>query len=73
MKTTPAIGTRVRFAKAWLQSTCTYTGPVPQLRGTVTAVRTFKSAPAMVTVDWDVRYFDSKATNVLACNLERCR
>lgn len=73
MKTAPAIGSRVRFSKNWLRSTCTYSGPVPQLRGTVTAVRTFKSSPALVTVDWDVAYFDTKATNVLACNLEGCR
>jgi hypothetical protein len=73
MKTAPTIGSRVRFSKAWLQSTGTYTGPVPQLRGTVAAVRTFSSCPAMVAVDWDVRYFDGKITNVLATNLEACR
>lgn len=73
MKTAPAIGTRVRFARAWLQSTRTYNEATADLRGTVTAIRTFSSCPALVTVDWDERYFDSKATNVLATNLEACR
>ena len=69
-----AIGSRVRFSKAWLQSTRNYTGDVPFLRGTVTAVHTFKSCPPLVTVDWDQQhYFDTKATNVLATNLEVCR
>jgi hypothetical protein len=73
MKTPPTIGSRVRFSKAWLQSTCTYTGEVPFLRGTVTAVRTFNGCPPLVTVDWDHHYFETKATNVLATNLETCR
>ncbi len=66
-------GDRVRFSSAWLRSTSTYSGPVPQLRGTVTKVRDFSSCPALVTVQWDQRYFDTQATNVLATNLERSR
>ena len=68
-----AIGSRVRFSRAWLQSTCSYTGDVPFLRGTVTAIHAFKSCPPLVTVDWDKHYFDTKTTNVLATNLETCR
>lgn len=73
MKKAPAIGNRVRFSKTWLQSTCSYTGEVPFLKGTVTAVREYKSCPPLVTVDWDHHYFETKATNVLATNLELCR
>lgn len=73
MKKAPAIGSRVRFSKAWLQSTCSYAGEVPFLKGTVTAVREYKSCPPLVTVDWDHQYFETKATNVLATNLELCR
>ncbi len=66
-------GDRVRFSSAWLRSTGTCTGAVPQLRGTVTQVRAFGSCPALVTVQWDQRYFDTQATRVLASNLERSR
>lgn len=73
MSTPLGIGSRVRFTRAWLQSTCQYTGEVPRLKGTITAVREFKSCPPMVTVEWDTHYFQTKTTNVLATNLETCR
>lgn len=73
MKKAPTIGSRVRFSKSWLKSTCSYTGEVPFLRGTVIAVREYKGCPPLVTVDWDHQYFDTKATNVLATNLELCQ
>jgi len=66
-------GDRVRFSSAWLRSTSTYTGQVPQMRGTVTKVRELSSCPALVTVRWDQCYFDTQATSVLAANLERSR
>lgn len=73
MKTPPAVGARVRFSRAWLQSAGAYTGDLPRLRGTVTRVRTFKSSPALVAVQWDHPYFGERATNVLVTNLETCR
>jgi hypothetical protein len=72
MKTFQA-GDRVRFSSTWLRSIGACTGPVPQLRGTVVKVRSFSNCLALVTVDWDQHYFDSKATSVLASNLERSR
>ena len=70
---TLAIGARVRFTRNWLQSTCSYTGPVPQLRGIVTELRPFGGG-TLATVLWDgPAYFSTPSTNVLACNLEVCR
>lgn len=65
-----APGDRVRFSRAWLQSTATYTGELPRLRGTVAAICSFRSCPPLVTVNWDHPYFGERATAVLATNLQ---
>lgn len=65
-----AIGQRVRFTRSWLQSIGAYTGQLPQMRGTVTGIRKYSGGSVMVSVDWDVLYFQTKETSVLSCNLE---
>lgn len=65
-----AIGDRVRFSGEWLRNTCQYTGPVGQLRGTVTGVRLYATCPPLITVEWDQPYFNERTTNVLATNLQ---
>lgn len=64
------LGQRVRFTRSWLQSTGSYTGTVPQLRGTVTGIRKYSGGTVLVSVDWDVHYFQTKETSVMASNLE---
>lgn len=67
-------GTRCRFNKAFLQSTCQYTGPVaptsygPFARGTVTGQEPLGSI-LLVRVAWD----DGTSSAVNAVNLEPCR
>jgi hypothetical protein len=45
------IGSRVAYSKKWLQSTGTYTGPLPFARGTVTGFRNWGTKIAIV--DWN--------------------
>lgn len=66
------VGDRVRFASAWLRSTCSATSPVARLQGTVQTVRNYSSCQ-LVTVRWDTLYFDTIETNVNAANLQRLR
>jgi hypothetical protein len=64
-------GTRCRFNKAFLQSTCQYTGPVaptstgPFARGTVVGQEPL-GGWLLIRVAWD----DGTTTNVNANNLE---
>ena len=64
-----AVGDRVRYTRAWLRSTCSYTGPLPRARGTVTAIDPF-GRNALVTVDWGHPDIPPRVLNL---NLERCR
>jgi hypothetical protein len=66
------VGDTVRFKRAFLQSTCSYTGELPRLKGTVVSVG-LDGLSGYVRVDWDYIYFQTKATGVLASNLERIK
>lgn len=66
-----AVGDRVRFTRAWLQSTGSYTGQLPRLTGTVTEVR--KLGTIYVKVLWDQVYFEERETMALASNLQVIR
>lgn len=67
-------GTRCRFNKAFLQSTCQYTGPTaptsvgPFARGTVTGQEPLGTY-LLIRVAWD----DGTSSNVNAANLEAIR
>lgn len=66
MRKTPiTVGDRVRYSRAFLQSTMQYAGAVPHARGTVIAVAIEDKKFRLVTVEWD----NVSASNVLACNL----
>lgn len=62
-----AVGDTVRMGTNWLRSTFTYSGPVPQARGTVVGL-----SGSVVRVRWDRPCFgDSLESSVLAANLQR--
>lgn len=61
-------GTRCRFTKLFLQSTCQYTGPAPFARGTVTGQERIGTW-TIVRVAWD----DGTSSSVNAFNLEPIR
>jgi hypothetical protein len=65
-------GDRVRFSRRWLQSTCSYTGDLPFLRGTVQEVRQLsKRGDTYCRVLWDQLYFETWHTSVFSSNLNR--
>jgi len=64
-----AVGDRVRYSKAWLRSTCSYTGPLPRAKGTITALAKF-GRNRLATIDWGD---PDMPPRVLDANLERCR
>ena len=68
------VGSRVRFSSKWLRSTCSFTGQLGQLKGTVTAIRKLsKSGPDYARILWDYLYFEEAETTALASNLEVLR
>lgn len=67
-----SIGDTVRFKSAFLQSACSYTGGLGQLRGTVVGVDERKDY-TYAHVVWDYHYFKTRQTAVLASNLERVK
>jgi hypothetical protein len=71
-------GDRVRFSRRWLQSTATYSGDLPALKGTVQETRTFcRGGNTYCRVLWDTPYFadehgnPSRFSTVLSSNLHK--
>lgn len=45
------VGDTVRYCRAWLQSTSTFTGHIPRAKGTVTAIKDL-GGTKIATIDW---------------------
>ena len=72
MKPSFKIGDRVRFNRQFLQSTCTYTGPTPQARGTITGFWGYDNH--MAHIKWDHPYFqDSRYGGADIANLQKIK
>jgi hypothetical protein len=66
VKQTFKVGDRVGYSKAWLQSTCQYTGDVPFARGVITALQPLGDN-VLATIEWDAGF--DMLGKVMCCNL----